>query len=129
MILFMEKCPKKVDKFTGTEVGTLIEAIRSEFKPYLEIIPGIQEKLNATFEQAGKNTEDMQLIKFTLKKHGELLNEHTRILNEHGRTLNEHSGLLNKHSELLNRILEELKSKVGRKEFELLEKKAASLAR
>ena len=80
--------------------------MRVEFKPYLELIPGIQEKLDATYEQVGKNTEDMQLIKFTLKKHGE--------------TLNEHSGIL-------NRVLEELKSKVDRKDFELLEKKVASL--
>jgi len=102
----MKKRPKKDDKFRSTEVGALLEAIKAEIKPILEDIPSIKNKLDGIFEQVGKNTEDIQLIKFTLKKHGELLNG---------------------HSELLNRILEELKSKVSRSEFELLEKKVASL--
>jgi len=34
---------------------------------------------------------------------------------------------LKKHGELLNHILEELKSKVNRKDFELLEKRVASI--
>jgi len=100
-MLAVKKRVKKDDKFSSTEVGAPIESMRAEFKPFLELIPGIHEKLNSTFEQVGKNTEDIHLIKFTL----------------------------NKHSELLNRILEELKSKIDRKDFEFLEKKVASLAR
>jgi len=96
----MTKRVKKDDKFSVTEVGTLIEAMHREFKPILEDIPSIKSKLDATFEQVGKNTEDIQLIKFTLKE----------------------------HSNLLNHILEELKSKADRRDFELLEKKVASLS-
>ena len=138
----MKKRVNKNDKFTVTEVGTLIEAMRREFKPILEDIPSIKTKLDSVFEQVGKNTEDTQLIKHilsnhgeeiksikhTLNEHGKILNEHGKILNEHGRILNEHGRILNEHSGLLNHILEELKSKVSRSEFELLEKKVASIA-
>jgi len=102
--------------------------MRRELRPILEDIPSIKAKLDSVFEQVGKNSEDIHLIKFTLNEHGKILNEHSKILNEHGRLLNEHSGILNEHSGLLNHILEELKSKVSRSEFELLEKKVASLA-
>src|SRR3989338_1649156 len=142
MLLNMKKRVNKNDKFTVTEVGTLIEAMRREFKPILEDIPSIKTKLDSVFEQVGKNTEDTQLIKHilsnhgeeiksikhTLNEHGKILNEHGKILNEHGRILNEHGRILNEHSGLLNHILEELKSKVSRSEFELLEKKVASIA-
>ena len=99
MILFMKKRLKKDNKFRTTEVGVLIEAIRAEFKPVLEAIPGMQNKLDSIFEQVGKNTEKIE----------------------------ENRRLITRNEDLINRVLEELKSKVDRKDFELLEKKVASL--
>ena len=89
----MKKRVKKDNKFSSTEVGTLIESLRSEIRPVLEAIPGMQNKLDSIFEQAGKNTEKIE-----------------------------------ENRRLITRVLEELKSKVDRKDFELLEKKVASLA-
>jgi len=124
----MKKQAKKNGKFTVTEVGTLIEAMRRELRPILEDIPSIKAKLDSTFEQVGKNTEEIQLIKHILSKHTEDIQLIKQTLDKHSELLNEHSGLLNEHSGLLNHILEELKSKVSRSEFELLEKKVASLS-
>ena len=89
----MKKRVKKDHKFRATEVGALIKAIRAEFKPVLEAIPGMQNKLDSIYEQVGKNTEKIE-----------------------------------ENRRLIKRVLEELKSKVDRKDFELLEKKVASLA-
>ena len=110
----MKKQTKKNDKFTVTEVGTLIDAMRRDFKPILEDIPSIKAKLDSVFEQVGKNTEDIQLIKH-------ILSSHTEEIKSIKGTLKEHSGIL-------SHILEELKSKVSRSEFELLEKKVSSLS-
>ena len=88
----MEKRIKKEDKFSSTEVGALIEALRSEIQPVLKAIPGMQNKLDSIFEQVGKNTEKLGILEIAVK-----------------------------------RILEELKSKVNRSDFEILEKKVASL--
>lgn len=92
-MLAMKKRAKKNDKFSSTQVGTLIEALKSEIKPVIEAIPGMQKKLDSIFEQVGKNTEKI---------------EANRVL--------------------ITRVLEELKSKVDRRDFEILEKKVASLA-
>ena len=92
--IFMKKRTKKEDKFTGTEVGALIESLRAEIKPILEAIPGMKTKLDNIFEQVGKNTEKIE-----------------------------------QNRQLITRVLEELKSKVDRKDFEILEKKVASLTR
>ncbi|MDD5557482.1 MAG: hypothetical protein PHN82_09560 [bacterium] len=84
---------KKEDKFSATEVGTLIEAIRSEIKPVLEAIPGMKEKLDRLFEKVEGNTGKIEL---------------NRVL--------------------ITRVLEELKSKVAREDFEILARKVSSLA-
>lgn len=128
-ILPMKKRTKKNGKFSLTEVGVLIEAIRAEFRPYLEIIPGMQEKLNATFEQVGKNTEDIQLIKHILSNHSGEIKSISGEIKPISGEIKSIKGTLNEHTEILNRILEELKSKIDRKDFELLEKKVASLSR
>ena len=123
----MEKRTKKNGKFTVTEVGALIEAMRSDLKPILEDITGIKTKLDSVFEQVGKNTEDIQLIKHILSNHSEEIKSIKGTLKEHSGILEEHGGLLKEHSGLLNHILEELKSKVDRKDFEILEKRVASI--
>lgn len=97
---------RKKDKYSVTEVGTLIERLRAEFKPVLKAIPGMQEKLDSIYEQVGRNTEKIELNRQLI-------------------TRNE--GLITRNEGLINRILEELKMKVDRKDFEILEKKVASL--
>jgi len=63
----MEKQVKK-DKYTVTEVGTLIEALRSEFRPLLEQIPGIKNKLDSVYEQVGRNTEKIEENRFLINR-------------------------------------------------------------
>jgi len=102
----MEKRVKKENKFRATEVGALIEALRSEIKPVLEAIPGMKEKLDSTFEQVCMNTEGLAVLKTAVKNNAEKI-EINRLL--------------------ITRVLEELRSKVDRKDFDILEKKVASL--
>lgn len=64
----MSGMKKQNGKFTVTEVGTLIEAMRTEFKPILEDIPHIKSKLDATFEQVGKNTEEIQINRHLINR-------------------------------------------------------------
>ena len=101
----MKKRLKK-DKFSSSEVGALIESLRAEIKPILEAIPGIQEKLDDTFEQVGKNTKTLGTLETVVRRNAEKIEV---------------------NRQLLNRVLEELKSRVDRKDFETLEKKVASL--
>jgi len=101
----MKKRAKK-DKLSTSEVGALIEAMRAEFKPILEDIPSIKTKLDSTFEQVGKNTEGIELLRLLVTKNTEEIR-------------------LNR--DLINRILLELKSKVDHKDFKILEKKVASI--
>ena len=106
MLIFVKKQMKKDDKFSSTEVGALIEALRSEIKPVLESIPDMQNKLDSIFEQVGKNTEKLGILETAAKAH----TEKTEL-----------------NRQLITRVLEELKSKVDRGVFEILEKKVASL--
>jgi len=91
MILTMKKQTRKNEKFSPTEVGALIEALRSEIKPALEAIPDMQDKLDNIFEQVGVNTQELGIIKTAVKI----------------------------NTEKINQILEGLKSKVDRKDFEI----------
>ena len=90
----MEKRAGKKDKFSVTEIGVLIDSLRSEIKPILEDIPEIKKKLAGVFEQVGRNPEKIEINRL-----------------------------------LITRVLEELKSKVDRKDFEILEKKVNALTR
>jgi hypothetical protein len=61
----MKKRPRKNDKFTVTEVGTLIEAMRSEFMPYLELLPVISKQLDRLLELLLKSNsacKDFELL-------------------------------------------------------------------
>jgi len=100
----MEKRVKK-DKYTVTEVGTLIEALRSEFKPVVEAIPDMQAKLKSISEQVGMNAEKIEENRFLIMRNLEHITKNTG---------------------LIDRILEERKSKVDRQDFEVLEKKVAA---
>ena len=105
-MLIMEKRVKKENKFRATEVGALIEALRSEIKPVLEAIPDIQKKSDSIFEQVCINTENFTVLKTAVKNNDAKI-EINRVL--------------------IIRVLEELRSKVDRKDFDILEKKVASL--
>jgi len=111
----MKKQAKKNNKFSLTEVGVLIEAMRREFRPILEDIPSIRAKLDSTYEQVGKNTEGIELLRLLVTKNSE---EIKRIRD-----------IVTKTAEEVELIRENLKSKIDRKDFETLEKKCASLAR
>jgi len=59
------------DKYTVTEVGTLIEHFECQFKVFGEGQNAIREKLDATYEQVGKNTEEIVLLKVAVQKNTE----------------------------------------------------------
>ncbi|MEW6610378.1 MAG: hypothetical protein AB1352_01980 [Patescibacteria group bacterium] len=112
----------------------LLEEIRSQFKAFGENLELVKEKGDATFEMVGQLTEDMRIVKDELKLHSQILNEHTTILNEHSAILNEHSAILNEHTTILNEhsdelrlIRYELKEKIGRDEFKMLEDRVVRL--
>jgi len=96
----MEKEAKK-NKFSTSEVGAFIENLRAEIKPILEGIPDIKKKLDGIFEQVGKNTETLGTFETVFRRSAEKIE-------------------INR--QLITRVLEELKSKVDRKDFETLEK-------
>ena len=104
MLLAMKKRAK--DKFTTTEVGVLIEALRAEIRPVLEAIPSFKEKLDSIFEHVGKNAEKIELNRLLIGNNAEKIGINT---------------------EKIDCILEQLKSKVDRKDFKTLEKQIASL--
>ena len=96
----------KKDKFSTSEVGALIENLRAEIKPILEDIPDIKKELDGIFEQVGKNSETLGTLEIAVRRSAEKIE-------------------INR--QLITRVLEELKSKVDRKDFEILKKKVASV--
>ena len=88
----MVKKKKKNNTYTSTQVGVILEDIKSDFKVFGEALAGVKEKGDATFEAVGKLQEDMVIVKDEL-------------------------GL----------IRNELKAKVSRDEFNLLEKRVINL--
>ena len=91
------------DEYTVTEVGTLIEEFRSEFKVFGEKLQANTEKLDATYEQVGKITEQMILLETAVR------NVIARI------------------EELTKGISELVKTKADREEMQLLDKRISAL--
>jgi chromosome segregation ATPase len=160
----MKKRATNGKKFRNTEIGALFEALRSEFKPVLEVIPDMKEKLDGTFEQVCIHTEKFVVIETAIKALDTSVKAletavkalETAVKGNTERisalettvgsletavetldtTVKEHSerisGLetaVEKNRLLIMRILEELRSKVDREEFDILEKRVASLGR
>ena len=137
----MEKRMKKEDKFSSTEVGALIEALRFEIKPVLEAIPDMQEKLDSIFEQVGVNTEKLVLLETAVKGNAEKIDRNAEKIDRNAEKIDRNAEMIEQNIDkidgnaekieinrvLVTRVLEELKSKVDRKDFEILEKKVASL--
>lgn len=97
----MGMAKKKIKKnvYTGREVGVILEDIKSDFKIFGETLLDVKKKGDATFEAVGALTEDVAILKEDMVfVKGEL-------------------GL----------IRNELKEKVSRDEFALLEKRVLSL--
>ncbi|MFA4872564.1 MAG: hypothetical protein WC659_01360 [Patescibacteria group bacterium] len=84
----------------------LLEEIRSHYKALAENIELVKDKGEATFEKVGHMTEDLQTVKDDVLI---LINE-SKI-----------------HSEELRLIRYELKEKVGRDEFKVLEDRVVRL--
>ena len=104
MISAMKKQTKKNGNFTVTEVGALIEALRSEIRPALEVIPDMQKKLNSIFEQVGTNTEKLVVLEIAVKK-----NIEQTVTNTEKLVVLEIA--VKKNTDLTNMVLEGLKSK------------------
>lgn len=111
--------PEEKNSYTPTEVGTLIEQFRSEFKVFgerqqsiIEKQQSIIEKLDATYEQVGKNTQEIALIKTTLRN----LKEQVSI----------NTGKIEENRQLIEHVLEELKLKASREEFKTLKNRVDS---
>ncbi len=130
-----------MDKSQENYTQVLLEDIRSQFKAFGENLELVKEKGDATYEKVGELAEDIDMIKVELvgiheelkehssilQDHSKILKEHTDILHEHSKTLNEHTAILNEHSEELHIIRHDLKEKIGRDEFKLLEDRVMRL--
>ena len=58
---------KILDTFTATEVGTLIEELRSDFKIFTEDQKVMKSKIDMMFEELGRQKEDIHLIKVDIR--------------------------------------------------------------
>lgn len=95
--MIKKKSVKKQNNGSGT--GAILESLRSDFKVFGEALMGVKEKGDATFEAVGKLQEDVSALK-----------EDMVIVKDE-----------------LGLIRNELKAKVGRDEFNLLEKRVINL--
>lgn len=108
----MKKQAKK-DKFSSSEVGALIDQLRGEFKVFGEGLNDLREKLDAVTGMVAENSEKVTLSRIEI---GVLKNELFKV-----------NGKLARIEESIHLINNNFKSRVDRKDFEILEKKVASL--
>lgn len=113
-MLNMKKQAKKNGKFTVTEVGTLIEDLRSQFKVFGEGLKDLREK----FDTLDTKLEALTGIVSREAKKSDLSRIDIANLKNAVARIEEDICL----------IKDNLISKADRKEFELLEKKVSSLA-
>ena len=57
------KADKDKTTMTAQEVAVLVEALRSEFRVFGEGLKAIKERVDSLFNQTGKLTEDVFMIK------------------------------------------------------------------
>jgi uncharacterized phage infection (PIP) family protein YhgE len=118
----MKKRVKKDDKFTVTEVGALIEDLRGQFKVFGEGLIDLREKFDTL---AGKVDTLTGIVAREAEK-SDLFR--MRIVNLEN-TVTQINGKLARIEEDIRLIRNNLASKVDHKNFEILEKKVASLTR
>lgn len=53
---------KSKSEFTATEVGALIEDLRSNFRVFGDKLKGLEDKLDSTMGMVAKNTEDITML-------------------------------------------------------------------
>ncbi|MBU4457405.1 MAG: hypothetical protein KJ902_01545 [Candidatus Omnitrophica bacterium] len=109
----MKKRAKKDDKFRSTEVGALIEDLRGQFKVFGEGLNDLREKVDTVTGMVGQEAEKSTMSRMDIMV---LKNTVTQI-----------NGKLAGIEKDMRLIRDNLKSKVDRREFELLEKKVASI--
>ena len=56
---------KSKTAFTATEVGVLIEGLRSQFRVFGEKLKTLEDKIDTTMGMVAKNTEDITFLKIT----------------------------------------------------------------
>ena len=105
----------------------LFKNLRAEIKPILEDIPGIKKTLDGVFEQVGKNTEILGILETAVGKNGKKLASLEILAGKNAEGIRANAEGIELNQQLITRVLEELKSKVDRKDFETLEKKVTSL--
>jgi len=104
----MKKRAEKNDKFSSTEVGTLIEQLRSEFKVFGEGLKDLREKFDTLAGMVANHEEKSIWSRLEINAIKERL---TKIDGK------------------LARIEDNLKSKADQKDLQTLEKKVTSLTR
>jgi hypothetical protein len=113
MMPLMKKRVKKDDKFSPTEVGALIEDLRGQFKAFGEGLKDLREKFD---------TLDSKLETLTgIVNHEAKKSDLSRI------DIANLKNAVNRIEEQIRLIRDTLVSKADRKDFEILEKKVASL--
>ena len=123
----MKKQAKKNDKFTVTEVGALIEDFRSQFKVFGEGLNDLREKVDTLAGKvdtlAGKVDTLTGIVNHEAKKSDlyriDIANLKMDVANL--------KTTVSRIEEQIRLIRDNLASKVDRKDFELLEKKVASI--
>ncbi len=110
----MKKQAKKDNKFSPTEVGALIEDLRSQFKVFGEGLKDLREKVDTL---AGKVDTLTGIVNHEAKK-----SDLSRI------DIANLKNAVNRIEEQMRLIRDNLASKADHKDFEILEKKVASLA-
>jgi len=110
----MKKHPKKDDKFRPTEVGALIEDLRDQFKVFGEGLNDLREKVDTVTGMVGQEAEKSTMSRIDIMV---LKNTVTQI-----------NGKLAGIEKDMRLIRDNLAFKADRKDFEILEKKVASLA-
>ena len=147
----MKKPKSKIrgqDKYTVTEVGTLIEHFESQFKVFGESQQAVIKKLDATYEQVGKNTEDITILIAAVRKNSEDIASLTIAVRKNSEDIASLTIAVRKNSEdikknsedivslksvvqdmglniekLVKSIDELIKTKVDHQEFQALEKR------
>ncbi|MBI2514768.1 hypothetical protein HYV91_01075 [Candidatus Wolfebacteria bacterium] len=124
---------KKESTASERHFGVILEDIDSKLDLVVEGHAALDTKFTKKFDEVNEK----------LDEHTEILNEHTRILGEHTRILGEHGGKIDSITEMvvkntedievmkmdLHIIKNDLKEKIGRDEFSVLERRVATLER
>jgi len=105
------------DQYTVTEVGTLIEEFRGEFRVFGEKLQANTEKTDATYEQVGRVTEEIAILKVAVQNNTkEITSLKVTVQN-----------ITTKIDKLVESIEKLIKTKVDREEYQILEKRISTL--